>query len=107
MEPLGELGVPLKWPHSIPKTAFVKASLEALVGCFEIQKQPFTLALWCATQHHHRDFSIRRAIQQAVAALDRERFPQDVPGLREPIVLYSHKFLHAQLRARIDQWDWL
>jgi hypothetical protein len=34
-------------------------------------------------------------LHEAVAALDLDRCPQDVPGHREPIVLYSHKFCTA------------
>jgi hypothetical protein len=87
------MGGSAKWPHFIPKTAFVKVSLDALVGCLEIQNSPLPLAFGGATAYDHCDCSIRRGIQQAVAALDLDRCPEDVPGHREPIVLYSHKFL--------------
>jgi hypothetical protein len=51
VEPLGGVGGPLSGHNFIPKTAFVKASLDARAGCFETSKKPFTLGMVGALAH--------------------------------------------------------
>jgi hypothetical protein len=59
VEPLGGVEGPLSGHNFIPKTAFVKASLDESERCLEISRVLLTFLHGGALAQYHRDCSIR------------------------------------------------